>query len=356
MAFQLLARGGAEITTVRLWLRSVDGEAQAWESVTFEPGTQLAAAAEIDLSQFPLSPFSPITFWWELADAAGSRVSTAEQTFQYEDNRFEWQTLSDGAIEVHWYVGDEAFGQAALSTATGSLPRINRDIRAPLPSHLDLYVYSSAADIQAALQRLGRTWADGHADPTLGVVLVVVPNDLRADFTLQREIPHELTHVLLYHATGSNLGRVPLWLNEGLAAMNQGQPETDFPALLEAARLADRFFSLADLCVAFPADATEARLAYAQSESVTRYLRSRFGSEGMHALVLAYASGAACEAGVQGATGLGLEELSAAWLRDVIYAGQGSGHWSNAAPWLLLTGLVLVAPLGFLLFGLRRVV
>jgi hypothetical protein len=179
---------------------------------------------------------------------------------------------------------------------------------------------------------------------------------MHADFTLQREIPHELTHVLAYHLAGPNLHRVPLWLNEGLATLNQGHPETDFPALLAAARESAQFLPLAGLCTTFPADGTQARLAYAQSESVVRYLRERFGSEGVHGLLLAYASGAGCDDGLRAATGLGLDELSADWLRDVIYAGQTGSGWAAAGPWLLLTVLVLIAPLGFLLFGWRRMV
>jgi hypothetical protein len=356
MTFHLLAHSAAEITAVRLFLEPADGDPFEWEAVVFEPGAEIAATATLDLALFPLPPFAAIAFWWTLTDSGGLTLSTEPQSFQYEDNRFTWERFTDGAITVHWYAGTSAFGQSAHQVATNALPRINRDLRAPLPPHTDLYIYATAADIQAALLRLGRTWADGHADPTLGVVLVVAADDLRADFALQREIPHELTHVLLYHAAGDNLRRVPQWLNEGLAGINQGQPESDFPALLEAARASNSFHNLAALCAAFPAETAQARLAYAQSESLVRYLRDRFGSEATYALVQAYGSGAACNAGVETTLGLSLEELSAAWLRDVIYADQAPGGWAGAAPWLLLAALVVVAPLGFLLFARRRMV
>jgi hypothetical protein len=355
MTFQLLARGEAEITSVRLVLQPAGDSPIEWSEVEFEPGTNVAAAATLDLALYPLPPFSAIDFWWELADAEGGEFSTPPQTFQYTDNRFAWQQLSDGSLTAHWYDGDVAFGEAVLSTASGALPRINRDIRAPLAPHTDVIVYGSAAEVQAALQRLGQVWTDGHADPALGVVLVVVPNDLRADFAMQREVPHELTHVLLYQALGDNLRFLPQWLNEGLAVMNQGQPDDDFAALLAAARTSDSFLDLASLCGRFPADGALFRLAYAQSESVVRYVRERFGSEGVYALLTAYGSGADCNGGVQAALGLSLEELQAAWLREAIYGGTAGSEWAGAGPWVLLAGLVLLAPVGFLIFGRRRV-
>jgi hypothetical protein len=351
--FQLLARGPSDLTRIELFVRPPGAQPVSWGAIQFERGPEAAVSAVFDLALYTLPPFAAIEYWWVIEDATGARLETAPQLFQYEDDRFTWHRLSAGGLTVHWYDGDAAFGQAALDTAAGALPRINRDLRAPLPAHTNLYVYATAADIQAALRRLGRAWADGHADPALGVVLVVVANDLRADFSLQREIPHELTHVLMYHAAGPNLGRVPLWLNEGLAVMNQGQPEASFAARLEAARASGQFFDLIELCAVFPAEVEAARLAYAQSESVVRYIRDRFGSEGVHALVQAYSAGANCEAGVQAALGLSLEALKAAWLREAVYGDPEAG-WPALAPWVVLAGVVCVAPLGFLFLGRRR--
>jgi hypothetical protein len=352
IAFRLLARSTDPINRVELYWRSPGAAATLWGDVRFEPGTQIEAAAEFDLAQFPLPPFVPIDYWWVLEDAAGRSLTSEIGTFHYEDNRFDWQRLSGGALTVHWYAGDQSFGQAALNVATNVLPRIDRDIRAPLPEHVDVYIYAQGSDIRAALQRVGRSWADGHADPRLGVILVVVAADLRSDFSLQREIPHEMTHVLIYRAVGDNYASVPVWLNEGLAVMNQGQRDTQYPALLAAARDSRALLDLSSLCGTLPAQSEAAGLAYAQSESVVRYLRERFGSEGLHRLLLAYGTGASCDAGLQASLGLGLAELQADWLREVIYAGDNPGSGARATSWLLVAGLVVLAPIAILLIVL----
>lgn len=354
IVFEVAARSTAgAVTTVTLNLQPADQPAFAWRTVTFEPGASIDARATVDMAAAALPPFSPVAYWWELATDSGASATTTPATFFYEDDRFAWQTVTSGALTLHWYEGGASFGQAALDTATAAYSAANREIRAPLPERLDVYVYANTRDVQAALQRVGVAWADGHADAALGVVIVVVAPDLSAEFNLQREIPHELTHILMYRATGANYGRVPVWFNEGLAMLNQAQSERDFPAVLAAARDSDGFLSFSSLCGAFPADPAQARLAYAQSESFTRYLRARFGAERIHALVNGYGAGAGCAAGVEEVLDVPLATLEQQWLSDVVVADSTGARWAILAPWLIVGGLVLLGPILFFLLILR---
>jgi hypothetical protein len=353
MRFHLRAASAAGVSSATLYLQPEGGAVLEWPVDNLVPAAEVDLIAELNLVLNPLPAFAPITYWWSVADGAGAAVTTAPITFRYEDNRFTWGRIATGSLTVHWYSGGPALGQAALDTAINALPRINRDIRAPLPARLDIYVYADAADLQTALRRLGLVWAGGHADPALGVILVAVPPDLRADFNLQRDLPHELTHLLLAETLGAHAASLPAWLNEGLAVMNQGQRDSQYPALLAAARDARAFLPLAGLCRAFPDDAVQARLAYAQSEAFVRYLRERFGSEGLHQLILTYAAGVDCEAGVQTALGQSLGTLEADWLRDTIYSPP-PGTLTNLAPWLVITALVTLAPLTFFALIARR--
>ncbi len=354
IVFEIDARSADEITAVTLHLQAGQQEAFAWTDVTFEPGPQVEASATVDAATAALPPFSPVDYWWELETEAGVSLTTPAETFFYEDDRFAWLRLAQGSVTVHWYEGGPTFGQAALETAAVAFSEANRDIRAPLPERLDIYLYANPRDVQAALQRVGATWADGHADVDLGVVIAVVAADLSAEFNLRREIPHELTHILIARAAGQNYRRVPVWLNEGLAGMNQVQPEPDFPAVLAAARDAGEFLPFETLCGAFPPDPAAARLAYAQSEGLARYIRGRFGAERVHALLGAYAGGASCGGGVEEVLGLSLAALERQWLDDVVLANPAAERWRFLAPWLVLTALVAIGPLLFLLLILRR--
>ena len=355
IAFEVEATSsGGDLTAASLHLQAGTQAAFAWPAVDFEPGAEVTARAVVDAAAAALPPFSQVRYWWELAASDGATLTSEPATFYYEDDRFEWRRAESGNLNVHWYAGEADFGQAALATAIAAYSEANRDIRAPLPERLELYIYANERDVRAALQRVGVLWADGHADAALGVVIVVAAPDLSAEINLQREIPHELTHILLYRAAGENYRRVPAWLNEGLAMLNQAQPEPDFPAVLAAARDGDGFLSFDSLCGGFPSEAERARLAYAQSEAFTRFLRGRYGSEGLHALVDAYAGGAACAEGAAQALGTPLAALEQAWLAEATGAVAAATRWRLLAPWLVVGSLVALGPLVFFLLILRR--
>ncbi len=349
--FTLSARGDEAIDRVVLFVQAGEQPAAGVPGVQFTPGREVSATLRLDLGTSPLPPFSVVSYWWEIGTRSGAALSTPPAEFHYEDSRFVWQRLDHGGLAVSWYDGDEAFGQAAMDLATTTLARANYDIRAPLPERTAIYIYASEGDVRAALASVGQAWADGHADPALGVVIILVPPGLAAEARLGRELPHELTHVLLYRATGANYARVPTWLDEGLAVINQTRPDPDLEPALAAARDTGEFLSLQRLCGPFPGD--DVRLAYAQSTSVVRYIRQRFGSEGMHRLVTTYAEGASCEAGVPAALGLTLGELETQWRRDAVDMGVAQ-RWRLLAPWALLAGVVLLGPLVFIALTARR--
>jgi hypothetical protein len=352
ITFRLSAESSAPISAIKLFLDTGGPAPATWPKVEFTRGTHVDAVAAFDLAINPLPPFAPVRYWWQLDDSAGNSLTTPPASFAYEDDRFAWRTAADGSVTVHWYVGDEAFGPAAAAIADSALPLISRDVRGELPQTVDIYIYGNLADEKAALQRVGRSFTDGHADPRLGVVIVAVAPDLRAEYNLQREIPHEMTHLLIYKSTGDNYQKVPYWLNEGLAVAHQGQRDSDFPAILAAARDARQYLPLERLCGPF--EAATARLAYAESESVVRDIAGHFGAEGINRLLVAYAAGSGCEDGVQASLGLSLAELQTRWLNEIAPQDEPAQRWAAWAPWLIVAGLVFLGPLLFMVAAFWR--
>jgi hypothetical protein len=352
ISFQVSAASPSPITSATLYLNTGGLTPAVWHSAPFAPATQVTATVAFDLALNPLPPFGPVDYWWQLADQSGRSLSTPPASFTYEDNRFTWQSVSSGSVTVHWYRGDLAFAQQAAAIAASALPLITQDVRAPLPERVNVYIYATDGDVQSALGRVGVAYANGHADPQLGVVVISVAPDLRATYNLQIEIPHEMTHVLIYRAAAGHYAAVPYWFNEGLAVMHQAQRDSNFPALLAAARDSRQFLSLSSLCGPF--NPAQASLAYAESESVVRYIRQRFGAEGINRLLTAYASGADCAGGVQTALGLSLDQLQVAWQQDLAPASLTVQQRAQTlAPWLLLAALVLLAPFTLLLVTVR---
>ena len=64
------------------------------------------------------------TLWWEwtLTDDAGNTYTTPRQDLTFEDDRFQWQTVSGEDITLHWYAGEDV-GPMLLDAAADGLQR-----------------------------------------------------------------------------------------------------------------------------------------------------------------------------------------------------------------------------------------
>lgn len=342
VTFSLLVAGEAEILDVNLLLKTPDEPRTFVGKARFVKGQRVEATYVLEPGRRRLLPFAPVTYWWEARDADGRTLTTERQSFVYADNRFEWQTLTDGPITVAWHTGDREYAQLALDAAVAGLARANRDIQAPLPEAVTVYLYPSLAQAREALVESGRLWSDAHANPLFGAVVVTLPpGDVDTPVRAARDIPHELTHILIAQKTGDRFYNVPAWLQEGLAVTNEAAPDADQAAALKAALDADDLLPLAELCGPFSPDPVAAQLAYAQSESVVRYIRDRYGAQAFDALLRAYADGVDCAGGVQRALGMTLEELEEAWLQSSLQANPLLLRVRWLGPWLAVAGLVL---------------
>ena len=354
MTFRLVVTSPAGIAQATLF---VEAGAEAGTAVTeaeITPGNRVTAEIIRDLQDDPIRPFSPVTYWWRVQDGAGDQLDTERSTFPYEDNRYDWQSVQRGPVRAHWYAGDLGFGQAAADAGAMALPRIGRDLGVDASEEVDVYIYGSVDDLQAGLELNGRTWIAGHADPDLGVVLIAVAPGPEALLAFERDLPHELTHVLIYQATAPNYAAVPFWLNEGLAILHETQPNPTYRVVLERAQRGGTLLSLSALCGGFPLNASQASLAYAESASVVGYVRDRWGSAKIVELLAAYADAATCEGGLQRVLGRSLAGLEADWERDVFNVNPLGALLSSFGPLALVFAIPALALLGLLFVPRRR--
>ncbi|MDO9303634.1 MAG: peptidase MA family metallohydrolase, partial [Anaerolineales bacterium] len=201
------------------------------------------------------------------------------------------------------------------------------------------------ADLQGALVLGGQSWVSGHASPELGVVMISIsPQSEQKNIELERQSPHELTHVLLYQSLGLNYNNLPVWLTEGMASTAELYPNPDLDATLAAAVESNSLLPLADLCAAFPPDTGRAFLAYAQSKSFVRYLLDNYGVTGFSALISAYADGMNCEEGARRALEQPLSQLEVRWRESALGENRIGVVTFNLFPYLLVLGLVLFVP------------
>jgi Peptidase MA superfamily len=338
IVFKLAAHSPTEITGATLLMRSgVDARTDVLPAV-FTTGTRIEAEAVRDLQTQPIPPFANIIYSWRLTDSNGDTFNTPEQTYHYDDNRFTWETASRGPIHTHWHNGDIEFGQAIADIGYEALTRVSRLMNITPPDSLDIYVYESVADLQAGLSLGGRTWVGGHADPTLGVVMIYGAPDQFELVRLESDLSHELAHVLVYQVVGAGYVNMPIWLDEGIATTAELQPDANYTDALNTAVNTDALLPLDSLCGSFGVDGSRVILAYAQSASIVRYIQDQWGPATLRDLLYKYRDGASCQGGVQSVLNMSLAELQTNWERDVLRASPLNSLFKQLFPYLIIFG------------------
>jgi hypothetical protein len=351
ITFYLEANSSAPITQVNLFLK-IQGQSDVTVvPVPLEPGRQISVNYPHSLTGEPIPPFAFVTYWWTIEDESGRRQQSEEKLLYYADNRYDWQLIENRQQDIHWEVywvkGDVTFGQTAMNIAVKALDDIRGELVTTAPGVIRIFIYPSEEDLRSALNLSGYDWAGGQARPELGAILVGIPDGVTAQGEMERLIPHELTHLLVYEATGRRSGLVPPWLNEGLASLYERRPDPSHKALIEQALAQGQLIPLDALCAPFPQDESTARLAYAQSVSVVRYLRDMRGSTAIRELLAAYADNASCNSGVTRVLGQSLKGLDSSWRASLTNQGQAFIILKDSSLWLALWLMTILLALPF---------
>ncbi len=311
---------------------------------SLQPDANGAVTFQYDIQQGILRPFVRIFFWFQVTLSSNEQVTSQKYYLDYTDNRTPWNVRESGNVRVHWYEGDAAFGEKALNAAYNGLQKFESLMPVSLTKPVDIYIYASSEDVQGVLNLGGMTWVAGHASPDLGVVLVSIMPGPEQGIEMDRQIPHELAHVLTYQVIGVGYFRLPAWLREGIASSVEIYPNADYETILTAASKADALIPIVNLCTSFPLDASGAFLAYAEADSFTRYLHRNYGTSGLQDLLEAYADGLDCENGATRAFGKSLTSLDFQWRQAVFGEAKRSLAFEKIVPYLMILFIILLVP------------
>ncbi|VAW32680.1 hypothetical protein MNBD_CHLOROFLEXI01-3452 [hydrothermal vent metagenome] len=334
VTFRLMGEVDSEIRAVTLFLNSTQFPTPLSVEVRFsQMDDQLTAGYDLDPTLAKLPPFAEVHYWWELTTAASETITVPEETFIYQDDRFDWRILSEGDVTIHWTGNDPELGVLALDIVADGRQLLDRILPQTAVSPLNLYVYPDTNILRAGLRLAGRDWQNGHTDPDLGVLLLTAVNRNTAAADLGRSIPHELAHLRLYQLSPTTSW--PIWYEEGMAILAEGEDVVGRDLLATAVSNNDTLPLLA-LCTPFPVVESENGLALAESVSLLRYIQAQFGSQALRQLGTVYQSGAGCQDGLEQTLDFSLAELNVDWLQ----AQQPQPAWlaflSQNGLWLLL--------------------
>lgn len=229
-------------------------------------------------------PGTPGQYYWALQDQANNQYIDKGSNFITLDTRFIWQHASQGLLHVYWYNRPPEFGQTLLTKAQASITHISRVLGAGLLHAINVWVYASNNDFHGALAPGAYEWIGGEAHPDLNEAFISAVDD--QDDTLVRDMPHELSHLVLHQLVAQGLGDfVPRWFDEGMAVYNQFYHEPKMTFHLDQALSRHDLLRLDDIAAQFPANGDTVDLAYAQSWNLIDYMYKTFGQAKMTSLI-----------------------------------------------------------------------
>jgi len=314
ITFRLRASTPAEISRVALsiWV----DRASAFEEVlerhpAFTPARDVEVSWTWDMRKIGgLPPGTGLSYSWTVQDASGAKWQTEKNTFQFDDERFTWRLLEQDKVKLYWYEGSDSFARQLLQAALDAVAKLREDTGAELAREVRIYIYNGTRALQEA-RIFPQIWEGGVAFPEFGTIAIGVSTD-NLDWG-KGAVAHELAHQVSYQVTYSPYSELPTWLEEGMAMYAQGELPPDQAFMLSNATEQGSLFSVKSLASGFPADASQARLAYAQSRSLVEFLINSRGRDRMTAFLKAFRDGLAYDEALKAVYGLDVEGLERAW-------------------------------------------
>jgi hypothetical protein len=343
--FRAEFQAGANITSVVLEY-GVDqltcGTVVAKSFPQFTPAADVQLEWTWEMRQSGSLPPGASLWWrWQVQDANGAQFTSPKETIIWLDSIHSWQVISGGNINLHYYEGGQAFGQALHDAAAQALVRLSQDVGLSPERPVDIYIYANTNDLRDAIL-YEPAWIGGGAYSENNIVIIGVSAD-ELDWGKSAEA-HELTHVLVGHLTFSCLGFIPTWLNEGLAMYGEGGPQSVEVAQFNQAKAADQLLALRSLTGGFSEESDRANLSYTESYSVVNFLIQTYGRDKMTALLTALRNGATADEALQSVYGFDTDGLEDAW-RASISAAPRVGT-SNPTPVPTPTQVPTIVPVG----------
>jgi hypothetical protein len=318
LSFSLSARSAANIVDVRLRYKvEHDSYAQVTSEVfvEFQPSTDVDVSWTWDMRRTGgLPPGSTVEYWWTVKDARGEKVETAPVPIQFDDDRYSWQSLTEGMVTVFWYEGKQAFAQELMSAAQQALARLSQDTGAQLKKPVRLYIYASTWDLQGAMI-FPQEWTGGAAYAGYDTIAIgISTSSLNWG---KRVIAHELSHIVTHQMTYNPYNGLPTWLDEGLAMYAEGALEASFASSLGRAITTDSLISVRSLASPFSAISGLAIQSYAESFSIVEFLISQYGQDKMLTLLNTFQEGSGWDSALVKVYGFDMDGLEARWRTSI---------------------------------------
>ncbi|MDE2787374.1 MAG: peptidase MA family metallohydrolase [Chloroflexota bacterium] len=322
LRFHLEAQSSTPIEEIRVYVRKLGQSSRSvYRTVEFEPGERISGEALFQSKT--ANEFIPtgtrLSYYFDIRTADGQRLETEPQVLVYLNRGLDWDSVSDGLINVYYYhhTGEsENRANQVLEVAADTYAHMGPILGVELTEPMNLVVYSDYADMRVALPPKSRVAAQqlrtlGQAFTTERTLLVDGSSDVFVGDNILSTTAHEFTHLLVADAAGTAYGQVHTWLNEGLAVYSEGD-NTEFGFYVNTAIRNDAVPPLASLRT-YAGTPEETLRNYGLGHSVVTHMLETYGTEPMTELFANIRTMHNFERSLEAAYGLTIIELDNEW-------------------------------------------
>jgi hypothetical protein len=330
--FNLSVRSDAEITSVRFRYTIPPEGANVYAEPECSSGERVQCSFNLksDPKLF-LAPGTVIIHHWQVEDAAGNKLETEPVTFVYEDDRFDWKSLSDGNLTLWYYSGSDSDLRFILQTAVEGLQRMEDLLGVKVDFPVKVFRYASADDLREASYY--------SKDKPAGIVTLgeVSSSDtalVSADHEPLDVLRHELAHIVVGQAVKGPFGNIPAWLSEGTAVYAQSRPLSGEEGALELAIRSNDVLSVRSMTSSSLARSSgNVNLFYAEAGSVVSFLVETRGEEKFAQLFAVLKEGSTIDKALQAVYGFDQDGLDNAWRESVgLPPRESAGEGGKSTP------------------------
>ena len=309
IVLRLVAESDAPITHVRLVYQLGNQDTRIYGYPKFTPSSRIETDYRIKTGGANFLPSGvDISYSYHIGDANGNEFDSERFSLEYLNPRYDWQRYSLPGFEILWHDRPANEVRAVAHDVNERLEDVRALLRLDETSTMKAVILNGRREASTSLPKVSEAASSGHlyggfAYGALDVFVLV---------GLGREgMIHEMTHLLIDEAMTSPRGRLPAWLNEGLAMHFEGSSGWRERAVLEAYHRG-RLMPLRSMG-AVPGVPSDVRNFYSQSWSVVDFMMESYGPDRMAVLLGAIDSGMDVDEAVPVAYDISLDELESRW-------------------------------------------
>ena len=310
---RLVAESDAPITHVRLVYQLGSQQTRIYGYPNFTPSSRIDTDFRIKTGGANFLPSGvDVSYFYHIGDANGNEFDSERYSVEYLNPRYQWQRYSLPGFEVLWHDRPAREVRAVAHDVNERLDEVRALLRLDETKTMKAVILNGRREASSSLPKVSDAATAGHlyggfAYGELDVFVLV---------GLGREgMIHEMTHLLIDEAMTSPLGRLPAWLNEGLAMYFEGSSSWRERAVLDSYHRG-RLMPLRSMG-AVPGVPSDVRNFYSQSWSIVDYMMDTYGPDRMSALLGAIDSGMDVDEAVPVAYDISLDELESRWKRSL---------------------------------------